>query len=72
MSQRDKVSNQLCEYARNAKSGNTPITASNGCPVDSLTASMTAGKKGPIVLQVLSEILLTYSKVTLQIGLHAD
>lgn len=47
---RDAATNQLQSHA---SSGPTPaqLTTSNGAPIDSLTASTTAGPKGPIVLQ---------------------
>lgn len=45
----DPVSKQLVNYAQEAES--TTITTSNGAPVATITASMTAGGKGPIVLQ---------------------
>jgi catalase len=53
---RDSASNQLSSYAvaserETASNSNNVITTSNGAPVDSLTASMTAGSRGPIVLQ---------------------
>lgn len=52
---RDSASNQLSSYAvaseRETSSNNKVITTSNGAPADSLTASMTAGSRGPIVLQ---------------------
>ena len=47
---RDPASRQLSNHA----SANTPVAplrTSNGVPTDSLTASMTAGPRGPIVLQ---------------------
>ena len=54
MESRDVVSNQIGNQAPSNvgsyKPSNT-ATASNGCPVDSLTASQTAGPKGPITLQ---------------------
>jgi len=45
----DPTDKQLERFARTA----TPatMTATNGSPIDSLTASMTAGPRGPIVLQ---------------------
>lgn len=46
---RDYVARQICEQAKKGRS--QVLTASNGCPVDTLTASMTAGERGPIVLQ---------------------
>jgi Catalase len=58
---REPSSNQLQSYAEAAAGSNSSnnikankallLTTSNGAPVDSLTASMTAGKQGPIVLQ---------------------
>jgi hypothetical protein len=51
MAGRDKATDQLKSYA----SSNPPsdkLTSSNGAPLDSLTTSMTAGPRGPIVLQV--------------------
>jgi catalase len=49
---RDKASNQLKEFS-DKLSGTAPQTlvTSNGAPIDSLTASVTAGSQGPIVLQ---------------------
>ena len=50
---RDKVANQLMNQGPQ-KSPNKPsstLTTSNGCPVDSITASQTAGPKGTITLQ---------------------
>jgi len=50
MSGRDAVFNQLSNYA--ASSYSTSVaTASNGTPIDSITASMTAGPRGDIVLK---------------------
>ena len=46
---RDPATNQLQTYSNLASP--TPLLTSNGAPVDSLTASSTAGKNGPIVLQ---------------------
>ena len=52
---RDKVSNQLANQApsKNPQKAvqTSTLTASNGAPVDSLTASQTAGPRGPITLQ---------------------
>jgi catalase len=56
---RDPATNQLKDYAATMASNNTAppvLTGSNGAPVDSLTASMTAAAKpgsssGPILLQ---------------------
>ena len=49
MAERDHVANQLLEK------GKCPVnhgaTTSNGAPVDSLTASMTVGPRGDIVLK---------------------
>ncbi|EEC45690.1 catalase [Phaeodactylum tricornutum CCAP 1055/1] len=53
-SSRDAASNQLDAYASQRYVVSPAIEllkASNGAPVDSLTASMTAGPRGPIVLQ---------------------
>ena len=49
---RDPASNQLQNYS-NVASNHLPtkLLTSNGAPVDSITASTTAGKNGPIVLQ---------------------
>lgn len=52
MAGRDAVANQLhgvgeCPY----KHATGIATTSSGCPVDTITASMTAGPRGPIVLQ---------------------
>ncbi len=54
---RDLATNQLQTYNKNYSSssssstGHQPLLTSNGAPIDSLTASSTAGPKGPIVLQ---------------------
>ena len=50
----DKASNQLADCAVNDEEQNCnpkQLRTSNGAPVDSLTASMTAGPRGPILLQ---------------------
>lgn len=46
---RDPATDQLKTQA--AKASASTLTTSNGNPVDSLTASMTAGPRGPITLQ---------------------
>mmetsp|Transcript_62316 Transcript_62316/g.140940 ORF Transcript_62316/g.140940 Transcript_62316/m.140940 type:complete len:523 (+) Transcript_62316:39-1607(+) len=46
---RDAADEQLSKQAGTAAA--STLTTSNGAPVDSLTASMTAGPRGPIVLQ---------------------
>jgi len=53
MDGRDKVADQLRSYlaGKCPHSGKMTATASNGTPVDSLTASQTAGPRGPITLQ---------------------
>jgi len=56
---REPATNQLQSYTHGVTSSNSDTTledkpilsTSNGAPVDSLTASMTAGRQGPIVLQ---------------------
>jgi catalase len=61
---RDKVSNQLFDYSALKKSdfsNQSELTTSNGAPVDSITASTTAGSKGPIVLKVI----LRYYKIVI-------
>ena len=47
---RDPATNQLQQHAASATTTKTLVT-SNGAAVDSLTASMTVGATGPIVLQ---------------------
>lgn len=47
---REAVAKQMQEHAEKQMSQDR-LTTSNGAPVDSLTASMTAGERGPIVLQ---------------------
>eukprot|EP00550_Attheya_septentrionalis_P008949 CAMPEP_0198279996 /NCGR_PEP_ID=MMETSP1449-20131203/175_1 /TAXON_ID=420275 /ORGANISM="Attheya septentrionalis, Strain CCMP2084" /LENGTH=542 /DNA_ID=CAMNT_0043975253 /DNA_START=138 /DNA_END=1766 /DNA_ORIENTATION=- len=51
MSSRDAATNQLMKHVQSKKGGRDKLTTSNGAPVDSLTASMTAGPRGPILLQ---------------------
>lgn len=51
MTIRDPATNQLESYASQTKGSRPTLTTSNGVPVDSLTASMTAGARGPILLQ---------------------
>lgn len=52
MAERDKVTNQLKEKAAQCPFRATNgATTSSGCPVDTLTASMTAGPRGHISLQ---------------------
>lgn len=46
---RDSATEQMKTHA--SSSAASTLTTSNGAPVDSLTASMTAGPRGPIVLQ---------------------
>jgi len=50
MAGRDKGANQLQEFKDNKQSADT-TTTSNGCPVGHKTASLTAGPRGPILLQ---------------------
>lgn len=50
MAARDSATNQLSSFAA-SQPRSTTLTTSNGAPVDSLTSSMTAGERGPIVLQ---------------------
>lgn len=50
MSSRDPVTSQLSAQKSQQPGGST-ATASNGMPVDTLTASLTAGPRGPIVLK---------------------
>ncbi len=47
---REPALEQLAQYTATQKS-KVRATTSNGAPVDALTSSMTAGAKGPIVLQ---------------------
>ena len=47
---RDEATNQLRDYG-NQRSVAEVLTASNGKPLDSLTASMTTGERGPIPLK---------------------
>ena len=44
----DKVSAQI---KTQNKGGKLTVTTSNGAPVETLTASQTAGERGPVVLQ---------------------
>ena len=46
---RDFATEQLARQGASADA--SKLTTSNGAPIDSLTASMTAGPRGPIVLQ---------------------
>ena len=53
----EAATNQLTSFAKNASdSVSSKLTTSNGAPIDSLTASTTAGSRGPIVLQDFSLI----------------
>lgn len=46
------VKNQLPNYLNgNSNDSNKTLTSSNGCPVSTMTASMTAGARGNIVLK---------------------
>lgn len=47
---RDKVADQLKSHGSMATRGEV-LTASNGCPVDTLTASLTSGPRGAIALK---------------------
>jgi len=49
--QRDNVANQLKDYNTKNSNNYDVLTASNGCPVDSLTASLTDGPFGNIPLK---------------------
>jgi catalase len=48
---RDPASNQLDAFAKSSADCPTTLTTSQGAPISTLTASMTAGNRGPIVLQ---------------------
>ena len=48
---RDEATNQLDTFARKQLGAPPTLTASNGTPVDSLTSSMAAGPRGPLLLQ---------------------
>jgi len=52
MSGRDKVTAQLEQYAASRASADGVMTSSSGNPLDSITTSLTAGPRGPILLQV--------------------
>lgn len=52
MSGRDKVTAQLEQYAASRAAADGVMTSSSGNPLDSLTTSLTAGPRGPILLQV--------------------
>jgi len=51
MSTRDRVSDQISDYAASNKGDVFNLTTSNGDPVSSLTASLTAGSRGSIPLK---------------------
>ena len=51
MAGRDNVSNQISKYASQNKAAKPVLTASNGTPISSLTASLTSGPKGAIALK---------------------
>lgn len=51
MASRDKATRQLEEYAAQRSTTET-ATTSSGNPLDSITSSLTAGPRGPILLQV--------------------
>ena len=48
---RDNVSNQLKGFSCSHAAGGAVITTSNGAPVDTITASLTAGPRGAIALK---------------------
>lgn len=50
MTTRDKASEQLADYAKTKKERDV-LTTGTGCPIDTKTATMTAGPRGPILLQ---------------------
>jgi len=52
MSSRDKVTAQLENYAASRSAADGVATSSSGNPLDSVTTSLTAGPRGPILLQV--------------------
>ena len=58
--ERDHASNQLLEFAKAKREPDT-LSSSNGRPLEDITVSMTAGKKGPIVLQVFFSLPLCIS-----------
>ena len=49
---RDKVTAQLEQYAASRAAADGVMTSSSGNPLDSITTSLTAGPRGPILLQV--------------------
>ncbi|KAG5177531.1 catalase [Tribonema minus] len=49
MASRDKAADAFKEYA--AQAPKQPLTTSNGRPIETITASQTAGPRGPILLQ---------------------
>ncbi|XP_041452599.1 catalase-like [Lytechinus variegatus] len=50
MASRDKASNQLEDFKAQVKEKNR-LTTSTGCPIDNKLATMTAGARGPVLLQ---------------------
>ncbi|GAB5035736.1 catalase [Nannochloropsis oceanica] len=48
---RDKVTAQLEQYAASRAAADGVMTSSSGNPLDSITTSLTAGPRGPILLQ---------------------
>lgn len=62
MAGRDPVTDQLQRFGE--QSSPSSITTSNGCPVDTITASMTAGPRGTIPLKdfVLIDHLASFDR----------
>lgn len=52
----NKAANQLHEYCEKAKSDPQTLTTGHGCPVGNKLASLTAGERGPILLQDITLI----------------
>jgi len=56
---RDFATNQIQQFSEKKRMPDT-LTASNGRPLEDLTTSMTAGKRGPIVLKVLLFLIFVH------------
>jgi len=64
MSTRDKAADQLAEWHKSHENEQDRVVNAHGCPMASVTRTLTAGQKGPILLQdnVLIETLAHFDR----------